>query len=97
MTEKALNTLCESILNPKESPIESWREMFGNRGSGNQDILDKFLENIETADTIAVYDWGLFSIITDELNSYYSQNRTPSQIAETLDKRLTLYMQENYQ
>ena len=97
VTEKALNTLCESILNPKESPIESWREMFGNRGSGNQDILDKFLENIETADTIAVYDWGLFSIITDELNSYYSQNRTPSQIAETLDKRLTLYMQENYQ
>ena len=97
VTEKALTTLCDSILNPKESPIESWREMFGNRDSGNQDILTKFLDNIETADTIAVYDWGLFSIITDELNSYYSQNRTPAQIAETLDKRLTLYMQENYQ
>lgn len=97
VTEKAMKTICDSILNPKESPIEAWREMFGKRESGKQVVLDKFLENIGTADTIAVYDWGLFSIITDELNSYYSQNRTPAQIAETLDKRLTLYMQENYQ
>ena len=96
VTEKAMSILCDSILAPKESPLESWRELFGNRVLGNQAILDKYLENIGTADTIAVYDWGLFSIITDEVNSFYSQNRTPAQIAETLDKRLTIYMQENY-
>ncbi len=96
VTEKAMSILCDSILAPKESPLESWRELFGNRELGNQAILDKYLENIGTADTIAVYDWGLFSIITDEVNSFYSQNRTPAQIAETLDKRLTIYMQENY-
>jgi len=47
--------------------------------------------------TAATYDWGVFDIIYDEVNSYYSQNRSSEQISETLEKRLTLYMQENYQ
>lgn len=96
VTNKAMNILCESIMNPGSSTIEAWREMFGKRKEGNREVLDKFLTEIASADTLATYDWGLFNIIVDEIDSYYSQTRSPSQIAESLDKRLTIYMQENY-
>ena len=55
------------------------------------------MRTISKADTVATYDYGIFDIIYDEINSYYTQNRSPEQIADTLDERLTLYMQENYQ
>ena len=41
-------------------------------------------------------DWGAYNIICEEIASYYTQNRSVEQIAETLDARLTLYIQENY-
>ena len=34
--------------------------------------------------------------IIDLIESYYVQNRTPEQVADSLDKRITLYIQENY-
>ena len=73
------------------------KDYIRNKKAIDQDTLKNFLETISQVDTVATYDWGIFDIIYNEINSYYSQNRSPEQIADTLEKRLTLYMQENYQ
>ena len=65
--------------------------------SVKQEIIDAYLEIISSADTIETQDYGIYDIICDEINSYYTQSRSPEQIVTTLDQRLTLYCQENYQ
>ena len=62
-----------------------------------QDVVDDYLEAVYSADTLTVMDQRLYSIIYDEVNSYYTQNRSTEQIAESLMKRLDLYAEENYQ
>ena len=63
----------------------------------DEKIVDAYIKTVCCADTLAAYDWGIFAIIIDEVESYYTQQRDIMQIAETLDKRLDLYAQENYQ
>ena len=67
--------------------------------SKNEDkewIIADFCEAVNEIDTVATYDWGVINIITDEVNSYYSQNRSIEQITDTLINRLNLYYEENY-
>ena len=55
-----------------------------------------YLEMIGSVDSRATYDWGLYSIIWEEINSYDLAGKTPEQIAESLQSRLDLYAAENY-
>lgn len=97
VTQKALDIFCELALHPESVTDDVLTGCItGDKGIDQADV-DAFLKEISTVDTIATYDWGLFDIIRDEINSYYSQNRSPAQITGTLEQRLTLYMQENYQ
>ena len=59
-------------------------------------IIDDYLEMIGSVDSRATYDWGLYSIIWEEINSYDLAGKTPEQIAESLQSRLDLYAAENY-
>jgi len=97
ITQNAVDTFCELSMHPESVTDEVLKSYVGQRKAVDQDAVNQFLKTINKADTLATYDWGIFDIIYDEINSYYSQNRSPEQIADTLEKRLTLYMQENYQ
>ena len=97
VTQKAINTFCDMSMYPNDVMDEVLKCYVGNRKPVDQERIEHFLATISMADTVATYDWGVFNIIYDEINSFYSQNRSPKQIAETLEKRLNLYMQENYQ
>lgn len=97
VTQTAVDTFCDCSMHPDSVTDEVLKSYIGNRKSVEQEAVNLFLETISMADTLATYDWGVFDIIYDEVNSYYSQNRSSEQISETLEKRLTLYMQENYQ
>ena len=97
ITQNAVDIFCELSMHPESVTDELLKSYVGQRKAVDQETINQFLKTINKADTLATYDWGIFDIIYDEINSYYSQNRSPEQIADTLEKRLTLYMQENYQ
>lgn len=97
VTQTTLDMLCDTVLHPDSVTDEVLKGYIRGDKTATQDEVDMFIEMVSKADTVATYDYGVFDIIADEINSYYSENRSPEQIAETLDKRLTLYMQENYQ
>lgn len=96
VTSQAMDKLCDSIMHPEASTIASWTNLYGKQKPGDQALLDKLLDEVASADVVATYDWGIAKIIIDEIDSYYTQSRTPAQIADTLFDRLTLYMKENY-
>lgn len=59
-------------------------------------LADTLLQQVESANTVPVYDWGIGSIISEELQSYYSQGKTVDEMADALYSRLLVYAQENY-
>ncbi|SCW65218.1 ABC-type glycerol-3-phosphate transport system, substrate-binding protein [Ruminococcaceae bacterium YRB3002] len=59
-------------------------------------LADTLLKQVESANTVPVYDWGIGSIISEELQSYYSQGKTVDEMADALYSRLLVYAQENY-
>ena len=96
VTQNMIDTYCDMVMHPDSVSDVVLKGYIRNKKPIDQDTLKNFLETISQVDTVATYDWGVFDIIYDEINSYYSQTRSPEQIADTLEKRLTLYMQENY-
>lgn len=97
VTQNAVDTFCEITMHPDSVTDGVWKSYIGQGKAVDQEAVNRFLKTISMADTVATYDWGVFDIIYDEVNSYYSQKRSPEQITETLEKRLTLYIKENYQ
>ncbi|MBQ5968049.1 MAG: extracellular solute-binding protein [Clostridiales bacterium] len=97
VTKNMLDTFCECCLHPDQIQDEVLKKHFEKKKAVSQEAVDRFLKDISSADTVQTFDWGVFDIIYDEVNTYYSQSRSPEQIAESLETRLTLYMQENYQ
>lgn len=97
VTQYMINEFTDMVLHPERITDEVLITCITCDKDVSQEDVERFLRDVEKVDTVATYDWGIFDIINDEINSYYSQNRSPEQIADTLEKRLTLYMQENYQ
>lgn len=58
-------------------------------------MIEDINEIINTVDTIVYYDFGLSSIIYEEVRTYDTENKSPEEIAELLYSRLMVYRQEN--
>ncbi|MBO4688076.1 MAG: hypothetical protein J5636_06140 [Clostridiales bacterium] len=100
--QDVLEMVCQAFLDSESETDEVINsQVLASRKYGKikitQDVVDDYLEAVYSADTLTVMDQRLYSIIYDEVNSYYTQNRSTEQIAESLMKRLDLYAQENYQ
>ncbi len=59
-------------------------------------LADSLMEQIKKADYIEVYDWGVYKIISDEIDSYYNQSMSVEDIAKNLESRLKVYAAENF-
>lgn len=59
-------------------------------------ITEAFLDTVQEADSITVYDWGVQAIIQEELDVYYNSGRSLEDTASALYSRLLIYAQENY-
>ena len=103
--QDVIDTLTEAFLHPEKVTDSSLKslvkgfyrtEKAGGMYSAEQWIIEDYLSAINSPNRIKKYDWGVYSIIRDEVNSYYSQNRSPEQIADTLYSRIKLYIEENY-
>ena len=97
ISQTSIDSFCEIALHPDKSNDSILGSCVLSDYNITQEDVDRFLFEISEVDTLATYDWGIFDIIQEEINSYYSQKRSPDQIASSLEDRLKLYMQENYQ
>ena len=76
-------------------------ELFELRGDKAvyRTIPDTFFDNLDRAvnsvNKVMYVDFAIYNILSDELNSYYIQGKTPRDIASSLRSRLLLYIREN--
>ena len=69
----------------------------GNKGKPlPKEVGEEYKRILDKIDTVISYDWGLFDIIYDEIMTYYTQKKTPDEIAGSLQSRLDVYVNENY-
>lgn len=61
----------------------------------SQSVLNSLEETIDSLDSVSFTRFGVYNILADELNGYYSQNKPVSEISKSLRSRLALYMREN--
>ena len=62
----------------------------------SQDLIDAYRAQVAKADAVSVFDWGVYDIIVQEMNSYYAQGKSADDVADSLCSRLELYAKENY-
>lgn len=84
--------LAYALLN---SNFPSSRTIDGYHHMSDESIQD-FKDMVYSVDTVNVMDWGMYNIIAEEVESYYTQGKTIPDIASSLHNRLLLYVQENY-
>ena len=92
-----LEMMFQSALNPSEVRDEDMRRFVLGQDEVSLDVVEDFRMSVNSIDTIRTIDWGAYNIICEEVASYYTQNRSVEQIADSLDTRLSLYVQENYE
>lgn len=76
-----------------------YRMFFGDTENGatyTQEEVESYRRATESVDTIMIMDWGLYNIIAEEVNSYYSQHKDIKDIAHSMRSRIELYIEENY-
>lgn len=93
LEEEMLYYSDHSSINPTDYATIRYFNMY-DEVSAN--AVEDFRIFCNQADTIIKYDWGISSIISEEVQSYYSSDKPISEIAEALYFRLDLYIQENY-
>ncbi|MBR5387585.1 MAG: hypothetical protein IKS48_11560 [Eubacterium sp.] len=70
-------------------------EYLQNRSVITEESICGYFQAMQSVDTVQTNDWGVFNIITDEMISY-SEGKSIDEIAESLQSRLELYINENY-
>ena len=60
------------------------------------EMADNYLAMIGEADTVDIYDWGLWIIARDEVTAYYTQDKSVEDVADALYSRYLVYAQENF-
>ena len=81
--------------NPDDCP-DGLRALFLVNDPVPENVIREYREAVDSVDTVIMYDWGLYNIICEEVDSYDLQEKPIDQIAESLFNRLELYV-EDYQ
>ena len=55
-----------------------------------------YMTMVTDVNTLITLDWGIYNIICEEIDAYYTSGRSVEMITDSLCSRLELYIQENY-
>ena len=105
VNDEMLHEYLEYVSNPNDIPDDK-KIIYGNvliRDCRPDEYIplsegldEALLDAIEEVEQVQVYDWGLWSMINEEIDSYYLQDKPVEDVTNSLLSRLTLYAQENY-
>ena len=101
---------CLDIMQDPENASDELRVMYSNQLCRSYDdrthesqitplsseLRDSIMDQIMSVDAVQVYDWGVFCMIEEEINSYFDQDKSVEDVADSVYSRLNLYAQENY-
>lgn len=95
---KVFEDYCQYAANPGTLPETEiiWNSIINREKPVPEWIITDYKAMVNSVDAVISYDWGLYNIICDEINSYYLQNKSTDEIAKTLQSRIDLYVSENY-
>lgn len=96
VNKNVLDALCNAAMKPESVTDEVIKNFVRNRKAVSQENVEDYLAAVSTADALFIDNRSFMYLVWDEVNSYYTQNRSTEQIARTLYERLELYAQENY-
>ncbi len=93
-----LDDYCQYATNPASVPVDEiiWNSIVNGREAVPEWIVSDYRSMVYSIDSVISYDWGVYNIICDEINSYDLQGKTIEAIAESLQSRLDIYVSENY-
>ncbi len=89
---------CQYASNPEMVPETDimWNSIVNEKENVPEWIISDYCSMVNSVDMVISYDWGLYNLICEEINSYYLQKKSEDDIAKTLQSRLDLYITENY-
>lgn len=98
VVNSVFNELCEYAMDPGSVPESKtiWNSIVNSKKAVPGWVVADYKDMVYSVDSVISYDWGLYNIICDEINSYYIQGKGSTEIAESLQSRLDLYVSENY-
>lgn len=94
-----LDDFCQYAADPDTVPEDEiiWKSIVNGQDPVPEWIISDYRSMVYSIDSVISYDWGLYNLICDEIDSYDLQERSVDVIAESLQSRLDLYVSENYQ
>lgn len=98
VVNKVFDEFCQYALEPESVPESEviWKSIVNRKMTVANWVVTDYREMVYSIDIVISYDWGLYNIICEEINSYYIQGKSTDEIAESLQSRIDLYVSENY-
>ncbi len=95
---RVFEDFCQYAMDPNLVPETEviWSSIVNKKKAVPEWIIEDYISMVFSIDIVISYDWGVYNIICDEINSYYLQDKSIDAIAESLQSRLDLYVSENY-
>jgi len=104
--QKVLDEMCEYAEYPDRIPagdlyegyFQMDRMMIEELGGNSipNTIVEDFRNAVEQVDSIRTFDWGVFNILYEEIASYEYQDKSAEEVAQAINARLKVYLDENY-
>ena len=98
VVNKVFDEFCQYALEPESVPESEviWKSIVNRKMTVANWVVTDYREMVYSIDIVISYDWELYNIICEEINSYYIQGKSTDEIAESLQSRIDLYVSENY-
>ncbi len=96
VVQSVLDEYRNCLLDPASIPSEIIQyDFLRNSTALPEETVNGYFDAMSSADSVRTNDWGVFNIICEEMLTY-SQGKPVSEIAESLQSRLDLYINEQY-
>lgn len=97
VNDAILRASCDYAIAPSSVPDDDYifHSYYYGREPLDKQTVDSLLNAVNNIDTVVSYDWGIYSIIREEINSK-ENGKTIEEIADCIYNRINTYVDENY-
>jgi len=97
VNDKILRESCKYAQDPKSVPADDplYYSYYPKKDPVDSKSVDSFIAAIDSVDTVQTYDWGVWNIIYEEIQTYKT-GKTADQVADSIYNRVLTYVKENY-
>lgn len=96
VNQNVLDAILEYAYDPQSGNSTDYnlRLVLGDAEPISIEVIQAYEEAVNSVDTIILYDWGMYNIICEEIDSYEINDKPSEMIAESMYSRLYVYSSE---